>query len=105
MGGDCHSYGVEQWEGIVIAMWWSSGRGLYNSYEAVEGDCQKRWGWGVGALSCTIDKIKFQNGLEMEKHPHCSVETLMHANVLQECLRHTAKFCLNSQCVVQENYT
>ena len=26
--GLCHSYGVEQWEGIVIAMGWSSGRGL-----------------------------------------------------------------------------
>ena len=30
----------------------------------------------------------------MEKHLHCSMKTLKHANakVLQECLRHAAKF-------------
>ena len=34
----------------------------------------------------------------MENHPRCSVKTLMHAKVLQECLRHAAKLSQFSMC-------
>ena len=46
----------------------------------------------IGQLCHTIDNIynRFQNGLKMENHPRCSVKTLMHATVYQECLRHVS---------------
>ena len=55
----------------------------------------------VASLQLTLQhrQYRFQNGLEIGKTSALLCENF---NACKECLR---KFCLNSQCAVQENYT